>query len=313
MRAAPLAEFYQELTTYTGAELSALLPSHIQQELGHFNVFDLADFWPLTSEKSATSYPCRAFYKISLLNGHNRIEYAEATIEVAGPALVFATPKVPYNWLPQEEQHAGQFYVFTANFLRPASSGVVLDELPIFKATGHPVFQLSAAEAARAAVIFERMQEEITSDYAYKYDLLRTYVLELIHLGQKRQSATALHPAHSAPARLTSRFIELLEQQFPLENPQQQLRLRTAVDYADQLAVHVNHLNKVLRETTGRTTTDLLMGRIGQEGEALLRQTHWTMAEIADSLGFTDVAHFSHFFKRHAAVAPGAFRKQVLV
>jgi AraC family transcriptional activator of pobA len=91
------------------------------------------------------------------------------------------------------------------------------------------------------------------------------------------------------------------------------LRLRTPTDYADRLAVHVNHLNKVLKETTGRTTTALIMGRIAQEAQALLRQTHWTMAEIADSLGFTDVAHFAHFFKRQAAVAPGAYRSQVLV
>lgn len=312
MLAAPLAELYQELTTCTGTELSALLPSGIQQEVGHFNVFNLADLGLPTGGKPTAPYPCRAFYKISLLDGHSQLEYPEGAVEVAGPALVFSTPKVLHYWLPRGRQ-AGQFCVFTADFLRPTSSGVVLDELPIFKAAGYPVFQLSAAEAARAAVIFEQMREEMTSDYAYKYDLLRTYVLELIHLGQKRQPATALHPAHNAPARLTSRFIELLEQQFPLENPRQQLRLRTATDYADQLAVHVNHLNKALKETTGRTTTDLLMGRIGQEAQALLLQTHWTMAEIADSLGFTDVAHFSHFFKRHAAVAPGAFRKQVVI
>ena len=313
MTAVPLAEFYQEITACTETELSALLPSGIQQEVGHFNVFDLADLWQPTREKPATPYACRSFYKISLLTGRSRADYSDVAINIEGPTLVFSTPKTPHHWLPQDATQTGHFCVFTAEFLRPTSSGVVLDELPIFKADGHPVFALSEPEAARVKIVFERMHEEMASDYAYKYDLLRTYVLELIHLGQKRQPATALHPAHSAPARLTSRFIELLEQQFPLETPQQQLRLRTANDYADRLAVHVNHLNKVLKETTSRTTTDLIMGRIAQEAQALLRQTNWTMAEIADSLGFADVAHFSHFFKRHAALAPGAFRSEVLV
>jgi AraC family transcriptional activator of pobA len=313
MNAAPLAEFYQEVTTCTGADLSALLPSGIQQEVGHFNVFSIANLWQVGREEPSAPYPCRSFYKISLLNGRSRLDYLDSTIDIVGPALVFSSPKISHQWLPQGPAQAGHFCVFTADFLRPISSGVVLDELPIFKAEGFPVFQLSAAEAARVETVFQRMQEEIASNYAYKYDLLRTYALELIHLGQKRQPATALHPAHSAPARLTSQFIELLEQQFPLENPQQQLRLRTPTDYADRLAVHVNHLNKVLKETTGRTTTALIMGRIAQEAQALLRQTHWTMAEIADSLGFTDVAHFAHFFKRQAAVAPGAYRNQALV
>jgi len=312
MNTAPLAEFYQEATACIGAELGALLPTGIQQEVGHFNVFKMPDLWLASRPQPAVPYQCRSFYKISLLNGPSRIEYLDRAIEVAGPVLLFSTPKMPYQWLPLDGPQTGQFCVFTAEFLRPVNSGVVLDELPIFKAGGFPVFQLPAAEAARVETVFQRMHEEMPSDYAYKYDLLRAYVLELIHLGQKQQPATALHPAHSAPARLTSRFVELLEQQFPLESPQQQLTLRTATDYADRLAVHVNHLNKVLKETTGRTTTALLLERIAQEAQALLRQTHWTTAEIADSLGFTDVAHFSHFFKRHAAVAPGVFRSQAL-
>jgi AraC-like DNA-binding protein len=170
------------------------------------------------------------------------------------------------------------------------------------------VFQLTPAEAARAAAIFARMREELAADYAYKYDLLRAYVLELLHLGQKRQPATTLHPAHSAAARLSSRFVELLERQFPLTTPQQRVPLRTAKDFADHLAVHVNYLNKVLKDSTGRTTTDLIGGRRAQEAKVLLRHTDWTLWEIADGLGFVDVAHFSHFFRRYAAVSPGVFR-----
>jgi len=312
MQSALLTEFYQELTTCTGSELSALLPSGIQQEVGHFNVFNLDELWQPAREKPAAPYACRSFYKISLLTGRSRVDYPDKSFDLEQSTLFFSAPKTPHYWLPQEDQ-GGYSCVFTPEFLLPAKSGVVLEELPIFKAEGYPVFQLSDEVGARVQSVFQRMHEEMASDYAYKYDLLRTYVLELIHLGQKLQPATALHPVHSAAARLTSLFVELLERQFPLETPQQQLRLRTAKDYADHLAVHVNHLNKVLKETTGRTTTDLLGTRIAQEAQALLRQTHWTMAEIADSLGFTGVAHFSHFFKRHSMVAPGAFRSLEVV
>jgi AraC family transcriptional activator of pobA len=134
----------------------------------------------------------------------------------------------------------------------------------------------------------------------------------LLHLGQKRQPATALHPAHSAAARLTSRFVELLARQFPLTSSQQQVLLRTAKDFADQLAVHVNHLNKVLKAHTGRPTTNLIGGRLAQEAK-LLHQSDWTLGEIAERLGFVDVAHFSHLFHRYANLSPGAFRKQEAV
>jgi AraC-like DNA-binding protein len=184
-------------------------------------------------------------------------------------------------------------------------------QISIIPENQYPVFLLSDKQCTRAMAIFQRTQEEMQSDYAYKYDLLRTYVLELIHFGQKLQLATTLHPAHSATVRITSRFNELLEQQFPIETPKQGLRLRTAKKYAESLAVHISHLNKILKEKTGRTTTNLIFQRIAQEAQVLLKKTSWTMAQITDSLGFTAIAHFSLFYKRQTLLSPAAFRQEV--
>ena len=103
-------------------------------------------------------------------------------------------------------------------------------------------------------------------------------------------------------------FIELLERQFPIESTRQKLNLRTAKDYAERLAVHVNHLNKVLKENTGKTTTEIIGSRIIQEAKILLKQTKWNISEIAYSLGFEEVAHFSNFFRKQTSLAPVAFR-----
>ena len=310
MKVISLDEFYNQLTTGTATELSALLPGGIQKEVGHFNVFNLADLLTNGREKPAMPYDRRAYYKISLISGRNRAEYADKVIDIEKNALLFATPKVPYHWLPQDTSQAGCFCIFTAEFLLPAKSGVVLDDLPIFQAGGYPVFEVSDEECAQIKAIFDKIQREITSNYAYKYDLIRNYVLELIHFGQKLQPVTALYPAHSASARVTSLFIELLERQFPIETPQQTLPLRTAKDYADRLAIHVNHLNKVLKENTGRTTTELIGGRIIQEAKVLLKETDWNVSEIAYCLGFDELAYFSNFFKRQTSISPVAFRTQ---
>jgi AraC-like DNA-binding protein len=202
----------------------------------------------------------------------------------------------------------GYFCIFTDEFLGPSRGGLVLEELPIFQPGGCPVVPVTAAEFATVEVLFQKMEQEIQSTYAYKYDLLRAYLLELIHLGQKFLPAPAEAPVHNASARVTAQFGELLERQFPLESPQQRLRLRTATDYAAQLAVHVNHLNRVLKETTGHTTTALIGSRVVQEAKMLLKHTNWSVSEIADSLGFADVAHFCNFFKRQTGLAPGTFR-----
>ncbi len=308
MKITSVDQFYTEFATAAGVELSTLLPPDIQREIGHFNIFNVADLFRDHREKPPMPYDRRAYYKISLINGRNRAEYADKVIDIEQNALLFATPKVPYNWLPLDKEQQGFFCIFTDEFLLPGKSGVVLDDLPIFKPGGYPVFSVTDEETAEIDLIFKKIVKEITSNYAYKYDLIRNYVLELIHFGQKLQPVTALYPSHTASARVSSLFAELLERQFPIETPQQKLQLRTAKDYADRLSVHVNHLNKVLKEHTGHTTTELIGGRVVQEAKLLLKQTNWTVSEISDSLGFAEVAHFSNFFKRQTTLSPGAFR-----
>lgn len=295
-----LEEFYKE----TGA----LVPENINKEIGHFNVFSVDEVMAKFRETKEMPYNRRAYYKISLILGRNRAEYADKTIDIEKRALLFATPRIPYNYLPLDEKQSGHFCIFTSEFLVQNKSGVVLDELPIFRPGGYPIFELAKEDANELAGIFLKMQRELSSDYTYKYDLIRNYVLQLIHFGQKLQPASNLYSTHNASTRISSLFVELLERQFPIESPQQRLVLRSANDFAERLSVHVNHLNKVLKENTGKTTTDLISTRIAQEAKILLKQTNWNISEIAYSLGFEEVAHFSNFFKKQTKLTPLSFR-----
>ncbi|MBV4355809.1 helix-turn-helix domain-containing protein [Pinibacter aurantiacus] len=296
-----LEEFYKDT--------KSLIPEDINKEIGHFNVFKIDELNARLKKKPQTMpYNRRAYYKISMIRGRNKAEYADKVIEIERNALLFATPRIPYHYVPLDENQDGYFCIFTPDFLIKNKSGVVLDSLPIFQPGGYPVFEVSDDEAEEITAIFKKMYKELSSDYAYKYDLLRNYVLELIHYGQKLQPATALYPTHTASERVSSLFIELLERQFPIESPQQKLALRTAKDYADRLGVHVNHLNKVLKENIGKTTTDIISGRLVQEAKILLKQTDWNISEIAYSLGFEEVAHFSNFFRKQTTLSPVNFR-----
>jgi len=300
MSIATLEDFYRET--------ASLIPEGINKEIGHFNIFPIAEMVARHAKKQPMPYNRRAYYKISLIRGRNKAEYADKVIDIEHTALLFGTPKIPYNYVPQDDNQGGFFCIFTHDFLIQSKSGVVLDDLPIFQPGVVPVFQLTDEATEEISAIFTKMYKELASDYAFKYDLLRNYVLELIHYGQKLQPATALYPSHTASARVSSLFIELLERQFPIESPGQKLNLRTAKDYADRLAVHVNHLNKVLKENTGKTTTDIIASRVIQEAKILLKQTDWNISEIAYSLGFEQVAHFSNFFRKQTNLTPVTFR-----
>ena len=302
------ATYDQYLAEATAAEAGPLLAPAQPTETGQFNVFNIADLMATRSSRPPMSFGRRPFYKISLMRGRSRVEVADRTVEIDGPALWLVTSRVPYRWHPHDAEQAGYFCVFTDEFLLPVKGSLVPDELPVFQPAACPVLPLSEDDYAAVAVIFEKMAREMASTYAYKYELLRAYLLELIYLAQKLLPAPTTAPAPPAAARLAAQFTELLERQFPLATPGQTLGLRTARDFADALAVHVNHLNRVLKEATGHTTTALIAARLGQEARQLLKHTNWTVSEIADGLGFTDVAHFCHFFKRQTGRVPGEYR-----
>lgn len=308
-----LNDFYRETGAGLEGGIESLLPDNINNEIGHFNVFSTEDLFSRARvDPAMMPYNRRAYYKISLIRGRNIAEFADKVIEIENNALLFATPKIPYNWIPQDMDQKGHFCIFTDDFLIQSKSGVVLDELPIFRPGSLPVFHVSDKEAEEVELIFEKMHREIASDYTYKYDLLRNFVVEMIHYGQKLQPVTTYNNKHNASARVSSLFIELLERQFPIVAPQQKISLRTAKDYADRLAVHSNHLNKVLKESTGKTTTEHISNRVVQEAKILLRQTDWNVSEIAYSLGFEQLSHFSNFFKKQTSVSPIEVRNQII-
>jgi AraC-like DNA-binding protein len=280
------------------------MPDNLKKEIGHFNVFVLDEFMGCSAKP--IPYSRRDYFKISLIIGKNKVHYADKVVEIENQALFFANPQIPYNWEQLEEQQTGFFCVFTEAFFHQFGN---LKEYPVFKPNGSPVFAIDDEQVKRIKSIFEQMITEINSDYTYKYDVLRNLVFDLIHSAMKMQPANISVTQHSnASSRISSLFLELLERQFPIENSRQRFGLRSAADFADQLTIHVNHLNRALKETTQKTTSEIIAERILQEAKILLKHTDWNISEIAYSLGFEEPTHFNNFFKKNIQITPRQFR-----
>lgn len=291
-----LADFYQ-------IKLNQVPEDH--KEPGHFNVFRTEDC--VGQGKQPVQYSRRDFYKISLMRGRHLYHYADKSLEVNGSSLLFFNPRVPYTFEPLTELTSGFFCIFKEDFFTGHIRGS-LTELPMYQTGGKPAFVLSEEADEHVSGIFKKMLDEINSSYRYKYDLIRNYTLELLHYALKMEPANCLYEQIDANSRLTAVFSELLERQFPLDSRNQQFKLRSAKDFANQLSVHVNHLNRAIKTTTGKTTTEHILSRLASEAKALLKHTDWNISEISYSLGFEEPAHFNHFFKKTVHTTPSAFR-----
>lgn len=302
-----IKEFYKDVFSKDCCLLDNILSEESGQDIGNFNVFDIATMFQ-SCKSQPMPYNRRTYYKISLIKGRNKVEFADKEIEISDCAVLFASPKIPYRYIPLDQQQTGHFCVFTKEFMSLPKTALLVDNLPIFNPNGDFVYEITTEQFLEIEHIFLKMHKEIKADYTFKYDLLRNYVIELIHTGQKLKPMFAQAQNHNAAERISTLFVELLERQFPIESPNQVLQLKTAKEFAATLHVHVNHLNKVLKDMTGKTTTEIISSRITQEAKILLHQTNWNISEIAFSLGFDEIAHFSNFFKKQTFQSPMAFR-----
>jgi AraC family transcriptional regulator, transcriptional activator of pobA len=280
------------------------IPDNIKNEIGHFNVFQHEKIAP--GNIKPLPYKRRDFYKIMLVIGDININYADKVVPVKKQAMYFSNPQIPYNCVNLERIKTGFYCIFNQHFFHKFGD---LNQYSVFRPAGNHVFELSDEQAEQVIAIYQKMFAEIKSDYIHKYDVLRNLVFELLHFALK------LHPSektdkqpHNASQRISTLFLELLERQFPIDENHQSVTLRSASDFAKQLNVHVNHLNKAVKETTDKTTSQIIAERIVQESKVLLKHSAWTVSEIAYALGFTEPTHFNNFFKKHVQLSPLKFR-----
>lgn len=280
------------------------IPGNLQNGIGHFNVFKLDPYVGVNAKP--VPYTRRDFFKITLTVGNGRVHFADKFYEVQKQALSFTNPQIPYKWEHTNNITSGFFCIFTQHFFHGFGN---LSQYSVYQPEGTRLFELTDDQRQSVEIVFQKMFDEINSDYEHKYDVLRTLVLELIHYALKMQpTARVEKQTVNASQRISNLFLELLERQFPIDENHKEISLRSASDFATQLNVHVNHLNRAIKETTDKTTSQIIADRVLQEAKILLKHSPWNVSEIAFALGFNEVTHFNNFFKKHVQLSPLKFR-----
>lgn len=276
-------------------------------KLKGFKAFQIED------DSNATRiYSRKDFYKICLTTGKSIIHYADRSFEQEGTILFFGNPHIPYSWETISTTYVGYTCLFSEEFLKQSERSESLLQSPFFKIDGTPVLEISEEQRLFLNTLFQKMIEEQENDYTFKDELIRNYISLIIHEALKLQPSEHYHQTKKATARVTSVFLELLERQFPIETFDHPLQLRTAQDYAQNLNIHTNYLNRAVKDITGKSTTTLITERIIAEAKALLQHTDWNISEVGYALGFEYPTYFNNFFKKHTGTNPKSLREALV-
>jgi len=278
-----------------------------QLKLKGFKAFQIED-----DSEATRNYSRKDFFKICLTTGKSRIHYSDKTFEQDGTILFFGNPHIPYSWETLTTDYIGYTCLFSEDFLKQIDRSESLHQSAFFKIDGTPVLKISEEQRLFLNTIFQKMIDEQKSDYAFKDELIRNYINLIIHEALKLQPSENYNQNKNASSRITAVFLELLERQFPIETSENPLQFKTAQDYAQNLNVHVNYLNRVVKEVTGKSTTTHITERIAAEAKALLQHTDWNIAEIAYALGFEYPTYFNNFFKKITGTNPKSIREAMV-
>lgn len=86
----------------------------------------------------------------------------------------------------------------------------------------------------------------------------------------------------------------------------QHARWHTATEYADALNVSSDHLNRFVKSLVGRTVKEMIQSRIVMAAKRLLYFSDLSAKEFGYSLGFSEPANFSSFFRNSAPPLPAS-------
>lgn len=78
--------------------------------------------------------------------------------------------------------------------------------------------------------------------------------------------------------------------------------------YAQVLCMTPDHLTKIVKEATQKTTKEFIIEAIIVESKQLLQNKNLTINKISEELEFDSPSIFCNFFKKHTLLSPGAYR-----
>lgn len=139
------------------------------------------------------------------------IHYADRSFEMDGTILFFGNPHVPYSWETISTTYVGYTCLFSEEFLLQSERSQSLQQSPLFKLGGTPVFKISESQREFLNTLFRKMIEEQETTYTYRDDMMRNYINMMLHEAMKLQPSENYDTHKNALLRITAVFLELLE------------------------------------------------------------------------------------------------------
>ncbi len=174
-------------------------------------------------------------------------------------------------------------------------------KFPFLQFIGNPVVKVNKRSRPYLNAILERLIKLLKEkDDTIRYNLAASYLMALFSEICHFTNAVEITRKDSA-FLIAEQYKDILAKKI-YDN-------QLVSDYANQLNVSPNHLNKCVKQVMGISAQDLLNRMVLLEAKVLLKQTDLTISQIAFQLSKKNHSDFSRFFKSKTGITPKQYRQ----
>lgn len=269
-------------------------------DLPYFIIKRLEDK-PKSMQLCSTAHRHNCYFLLFITQGSGQ-HVIDGTVYDIRPFSVFFIMPGQIHYYKLSEDVKGFVIHYTLDFFIHYFRERSLPQTPYFqKLYNQNHIQLNPTKSARILGLLECMLFEYAHKEVGRDDIIRNSLdTFLIHMCRYCDDSDTINkPAsHSVLIRELQRLIEMHFRQLKLPH-----------EYAQKMNISPKHLNAICKQSTNKTVTELIHGRIVTEAKRLLSYSTLNIKQISFDLGFNDLSYFQRFFKKRTGQTPREFRQ----
>ena len=233
-------------------------------------------------------------------SGEHRIDFNSYPLQ--NQQLFFISPGQVHQMI-EASRYVGYSMVFSTQFLALNNIPIsFINDLNLFNDFGDtPPLSLSDEELETLSRYAEEILEINESNRSFKYEaigsLIKLLLIRCHNLCSLKSVDSNIQETGNTVLRNFKSLVDLHHTQW-----------HGTTEYANELNVSPDHLNRVVKSLTGKTAKEHIQSRIITAAKRLIYFTDLSSKEIGYELGFSEPGNFSAFFKKCTGGSPSIFK-----
>lgn len=233
---------------------------------------------------------------VSKGSGTHEIDFVKHKVK---PRMLFILkPGQMHHWKFSPETDGFVFFHSLSFYEGGARSVYHFPFFSTFQST--PQFILPKASFEKTEFFMRELDAEFKLNDLFREKKIRA-LIDMVYIELSR-----IHVRPSSHNKTSGKYLDKLHK-FELLLDKKFSEMKTASQYAARLNITEKHLNRIVRDSLNKTTTQLIAERIILEARRMLMHSGFNVNQIAAELGFADTSYFIRFFKKNSGETPLAF------